>query len=137
MTTLSQILARDKALAPLMEEERACVDVTVLLTELMRRKAVTRSELARRLNKSKAYVTQLLDGTTNMTIRTIAGVLFHLGHRLHVESVPMADDDYAAGVGLRMLRSEQPWQIDVREVWTVQSVDGSRRPGQPVARGVA
>lgn len=62
-------------------QEEAILDVTELLCELMEERGVTRAELSRKLKKSKGYVSQLLDGTTNMTIRTVSDVMTHLGHR--------------------------------------------------------
>lgn len=66
----------------LYEQERAILEVTELICKLMERRNVSKSELARRIGKSKAYVTQLLDGRTNMTLRTISDVLFALDSSL-------------------------------------------------------
>ena len=69
----------------LYEQERAILEVTELICKLMERQNVSKSELARRLGKSKAYVTQLLDGRANMTLRTISDVLFALDSSLRVQ----------------------------------------------------
>jgi transcriptional regulator with XRE-family HTH domain len=68
----------------LYEQERAILEVTELICKLMERQNVSKSELARRIGKSKAYITQLLDGRTNMTLRTISDVLFALDSSLRV-----------------------------------------------------
>jgi transcriptional regulator with XRE-family HTH domain len=68
------------------EQERAILDVTELISKLMARQNVSRAELARRLGKSKAYVTQLLDGRTNITLRTISDVLFAPDSSLRVRA---------------------------------------------------
>lgn len=65
-------------------QEQAVFDVTELICGIMNEQEVTRAELATKLGKSRPYITQLLDGATNMTIRTVADVLGALGHRLHV-----------------------------------------------------
>ena len=65
-------------------QEQAVFDVTELICGIMNEQKVTRAELATKLGKSRPYITQLLDGATNMTIRTVADVLGALGHRLHV-----------------------------------------------------
>src|ERR1700676_5155525 len=53
-------------------QERAVHDVTDLLEASMKEVGVSRSELARRLGVSRSWVTQLLDGEANKTIRTVA-----------------------------------------------------------------
>jgi len=40
----------------------------------MKKKGVTKSELARRMGRTNAYVTQMLSGDRNLTLRTIAEV---------------------------------------------------------------
>lgn len=65
--------------ARIWQQERSIFETTELICELMDRHGVSRSELARRLGKSKGYVTKLLDGSVNMTLRTISDVYFVLG----------------------------------------------------------
>lgn len=59
---------------------------------LMVRRRISRAELARRIGKSKPYVTQLLRAPSNLTLRTLADVAWALGARftLHV-AVPFAE----------------------------------------------
>jgi transcriptional regulator with XRE-family HTH domain len=63
----------------LFQQERAIYEVTELLEDAMRQLGITRSELAAKLGKSKGWVTQLLDGEGNKTIRTIADAFAVLG----------------------------------------------------------
>jgi hypothetical protein len=67
----------------LFQQERAVYEVTDLLEEVMRETRVNRTELARRLGKTKGWVTQLLDGEANKTIRTVAGAFAVLGREYH------------------------------------------------------
>ncbi len=46
--------------------------------EVMEKNNVSKAELARRLDTSRAYVTRLLDGTANVTLLTIAKVCIAL-----------------------------------------------------------
>jgi len=50
-------------------------DLLVQMEEL----DVTKQELARRLGKSRSYVTQLLSGARNMTLGSLADICFALG----------------------------------------------------------
>ena len=84
--TLDQILAERPEVQQTLERERAYMEAYMLIIKLMDEQGVTKAELARRLGRSRPYVTKLLNGSTNMTIRTIADVLFHLGCRLEVAS---------------------------------------------------
>jgi transcriptional regulator with XRE-family HTH domain len=67
----------------LYQQERAIYEVTDLIESLMEELGVSRAELARRLGKSRAWVTQLLDGEANKTIRTVADVFAALGREYH------------------------------------------------------
>ena len=67
----------------LFQQERAIYEATELLEEVMRGTGVTRAELARRLGRSRGWVTQLLDGEANKTIRTVADAFAVLGHEYH------------------------------------------------------
>ncbi len=66
------------------QQERLILEVTELIERLMRQQGVSKAQLAKKLGKSKGYITQLLDGRTNMTLRTMSDVLFALGRALHV-----------------------------------------------------
>ena len=75
--------------AKLLQQERSIQQVTDLICRVMREQSITKAQLARKLGKTKGYVTQLLDGQTNMTVRTISDVLLALGRVLHVEDAPV------------------------------------------------
>ena len=53
----------------------------------MEKEDVTKAELAKRLGKSKAFVTQMLSGSRNMTIHTLADVAFVLGYKIELDPV--------------------------------------------------
>lgn len=59
------------------------------IARLMREQKVNRAELARRLGKSRAYVTQMLSGSANLTVRTLAEVAYALGVEVKLEAVPV------------------------------------------------
>jgi hypothetical protein len=72
------------------QQERAISAVTGLICELMEQKQINRAMLAEKLGKSKGWVTQLLEGDANKTIRTVADVLAVLGEELRVTSRPIS-----------------------------------------------
>jgi transcriptional regulator with XRE-family HTH domain len=59
-------------------KEGLIYNVTEDLLLAMERKGITRKELARKLNKSQSYVTQMLSGRRNMTLGTLSDMCFSL-----------------------------------------------------------
>lgn len=72
------------------QQERAIYEVALLIESTMAELGVTRSELAKRLGKSRGWVTQLLNGQANKTIRTIADTLAVLGREYHSSQKPIS-----------------------------------------------
>lgn len=70
-------------------QERTLFDTANVVCELMTEAGVSRSELANRLGKSKGYITQLLDGRANMTLRTVSDVFVALGRQFHPAHSPL------------------------------------------------
>jgi len=62
----------------LMAQERLILEVTESIHEQMKAMGVNRVQLAERLGKSKAYISQLLSGSRNMTLRSLADISFAL-----------------------------------------------------------
>jgi len=54
----------------------------------MEENGVSRAELARRISKSPAYVTQILRGNANFTIGTMVRLAMALNCRLELHLVP-------------------------------------------------
>lgn len=63
----------------LMNQERFILEVTEAFCEHMKQNKITRTELAKRLGKSRGFVSQVLNGGRNLTIRTIADIAAALG----------------------------------------------------------
>lgn len=51
------------------------------LRDVMEKERISRSELARRLNVSPAYITKVLRGHANMSLETLARLAFAIGKR--------------------------------------------------------
>jgi transcriptional regulator with XRE-family HTH domain len=74
----------------LLEQESLILEAAELLSMLMASEGVTKTELARRLGRSKAYLTQVLRGTTNLTLRTLADLGLAIGYRLRFQAKNIA-----------------------------------------------
>jgi transcriptional regulator with XRE-family HTH domain len=70
-------------------QERAIEFVTAMICRLMKEKKINRSQLAERLNKTPGWVTQVLDGDKNKTIRTLSDLLWALEERLDFDHSPI------------------------------------------------
>ena len=80
-TLLDQYL-EDPEFARLMAQGDLIMEVTETLCELLNKEKVSRKELADRLGKSKGFISQLLGGGRNLTLRTVADILHVLGYRV-------------------------------------------------------
>jgi len=72
------------------QQERLILEVTELIERLMKQQGVSKARLAEKLGTTKGYITQLLDGRANMTLRTISDVVFALGRSLSVNDSPLS-----------------------------------------------
>ena len=72
----------------LYQQEKLLVEATELLAEVMERKNMTRAELARTIGKSKAFVTQVLRGNQNMTLRTLADLFGAMRYEVILQALP-------------------------------------------------
>jgi transcriptional regulator with XRE-family HTH domain len=62
----------------LLSQERLIVEVTEKIAEALEASGLNQSELARRMGRSKAFVSQILSGGRNLTLRTLADVAWAL-----------------------------------------------------------
>jgi len=65
------------------------VDTSELIWARMEAARVSKAELAKRLGCSKAHVTQLLNGSRNMTLQTLQDIAIALGCRADVRLVKL------------------------------------------------
>lgn len=69
-------------------QQHAMLDFAEETCRIMDEKGISRAELARRIGKSPAYVTQILRGDTNFTIGTMVRLAQALGCRLRLHLAP-------------------------------------------------
>jgi transcriptional regulator with XRE-family HTH domain len=70
----------------LLRQEELILEVTETLAEALAREGITKTELAARLGKTKAFVSQILAGNRNLTLRTLADVAEALHCRVNVKA---------------------------------------------------
>jgi len=113
----------------LVEQETLIADAGEILCELLEAQGIERKELARRLGKTKGFVTQVLSGERNMTLRTLADLAFALDHRFELRFAPLsAARTYNRAVDSDVAESEpQPFAAYMSDCLTSR---WERRPAQ-------
>lgn len=71
------------------EEERLILWATEAVAEAMANQGLTRAQLAEALGTSRPNVTQLLSGSRNMTLRTLAALAHACGMRVDLKIEPL------------------------------------------------
>jgi transcriptional regulator with XRE-family HTH domain len=101
MKTQHEVLMEDPEFRRLLSVEALVVEASELIARLMTEQNVSKADLARRLKKSRAWVTQLLSGKANMTVRTLAEVVYTLDAEVKLHAQPpswkMAGEPVGAG----------------------------------------
>jgi len=68
--------------------EELILDFTEKIVQKMEEENISRAELARRLGVSRAFVTKLLNGNPNLTIKTMMSIADVLGCDLNIDIYP-------------------------------------------------
>ena len=71
------------------EREALAFDASELISRLMEDQGVSKSHLAADIGTSKSHVTNLLSGSRNMTLHTLADLTFALGHKIEMKATPL------------------------------------------------
>ncbi len=82
--TLMDEFLEDPEFARLMAQGDLIMEVTETLWELLEKEKISRKELADRLGKSKGFVSQVLNGGRNLTLRTVGDILHVLGYKVRL-----------------------------------------------------
>jgi transcriptional regulator with XRE-family HTH domain len=100
----------------LLREEELILDVTENICVALTSEAVTRMELARRLGRTKGFISQLLGGGRNLTLRTIADVADALGYVVQFRMVRQLPARVVFREVLHFPERQAPWTLELSEV---------------------
>jgi antitoxin component HigA of HigAB toxin-antitoxin module len=87
-STLNEWLSAEPERDRLFAQEQLIVAVAENIWEQMENRRISKAEIASALSKSKAFVTQVLNGTRNMTLRTLSDIAFALDAELEIQFRP-------------------------------------------------
>jgi transcriptional regulator with XRE-family HTH domain len=71
--------------------EALAFEASELISGLMEDQKVSKTELAGLTGSSKSHITQLLSGSRNMTMHTLADLAFVLGHKIELKPAPLVE----------------------------------------------
>lgn len=69
----------------LLRQEELILEVTEILSQTLEKEGITKKELADRLGKTKGFVSQVLAGGRNLTLRTVADIADALECRIRID----------------------------------------------------
>ncbi len=96
----------------------AVLDAANLISEAMEEKGINQTELARMLGVSRGYVSRLLSGNENMSIKNVARVLFKLGKKYKQTVIAIeTNNDYGKVLSFKDY-TEKVADIDKRNITT-------------------
>ena len=90
---LNNVVFRNEAL---FHQEELILEATELISSIMEASSVSKAALARKMKKSKAFVTQCLSGEQNLTLRTLADIFTALEYQLQLGAVPSPSSNFAS-----------------------------------------
>jgi transcriptional regulator with XRE-family HTH domain len=67
-----------------LRQEELIIEVTEALARALRTSGLTQSDVAARLGKTKGFISQIMGGGNNLTLRTLADVAGAIGCRVQV-----------------------------------------------------
>lgn len=106
------------------EEERLILSVAEGIWEAMDQSCVTRAEIADRLGTTRANITQLLSGSRNMTLKSLAALSYACGVRVSLSFQPVPEPTGAT--------SDYESQRNYPDTPAVADRGGDRPPMRPV-----
>jgi transcriptional regulator with XRE-family HTH domain len=85
LTTYERILLEDERG---LRQEELIIEVTEAVARALRSSGLTQNQLAARLGKTKGYISQVMAGGNNLTLRTLADIAQALGYKVGVNLFP-------------------------------------------------
>lgn len=83
--TVHEKYLEDEDFARLKAQEKLIMDVTENFCRILEEDKLNRSRLAQIMGKTKGYVSELLNGSREMTLRVLSDIAFSLGYAVKIE----------------------------------------------------
>jgi transcriptional regulator with XRE-family HTH domain len=82
--TLYEEYLKDPEFARIMSQENLIMDVTENFCEILDKEGLNRTTLAKIMGKTRGYISQLLNGGKNITLRSLADIAYALGYHVNI-----------------------------------------------------
>ena len=79
-----------------------------LVLTYMEREDISKADLARRLGKSRAAITQMFNKTPNITVKKMIAIADAIGLDLHISASPLQEGSKS----VQPVRADQPTPVD-------------------------
>jgi transcriptional regulator with XRE-family HTH domain len=90
-----------------LRQEELIVEVTEALARALRISGLTKSELAARLGRTKGFVSQVMGGGRNLTLRTLADMAAAIGCRVSVNLIQKSKRASKSSTDLRQTEASR------------------------------
>ena len=91
----------------LLREEELILDVTEAVSAVMQEAGISKAQLAKRMGRTKGFITQLLSGGRNLTLRTLAGLADALEARVAITVSQNRDSRSVKATPIHLSSSQQ------------------------------
>jgi transcriptional regulator with XRE-family HTH domain len=125
-------LMQDEKFRRLFAMESLAAEASELIARLMAEQNLSKADLARKLGKTRSWITQLLSGKTNMTVCTLAEIANALNAEVKLQAQPvnwkgavLPSDLYTIRESARVIRFNG---TKAQESETVDSNEFPKRP---------
>lgn len=81
--TVYDELLQDKQFARLMAQENLIMEVSESICKILEMEKIKRKDLAKRLGKTKGFISQVLNGGRNITLRTVADIAHSIDYDIN------------------------------------------------------
>lgn len=96
----------------LMAETKALFDASNILSEAINSLKKPQKEIAKYLNISEGYLSRLLSGNENISLKNFAKILYKLGFELQILSVPLEFNNTCKVVWMDFGKSHEPDSVN-------------------------
>lgn len=91
MTTLYERELHDEEFARIFAQEDLIEEAGELIVRAMDRENISKNELSQRIGVSRPYITQILSGSRNITLRTFADLMYAMNEKVLITSTSISD----------------------------------------------
>ena len=114
--TLYDEYLKDEEFARLMEQENLIMEVTEGFCRILQEEGLSRTKLANIMGKTRGYISLLLNGRRNITLRSLSDIAYFLGYSVRIFFTKRISKSTQIPMSLE-------WDVAHKEVFPLEQVD--------------